>query len=35
MGSKLISKEILAKKDYEGLQKKMGETLELIKRIRA
>ncbi len=34
MGSKLISKEMLAKKDYEGLEKTVRETLALIQRIR-
>ncbi|ADV50365.1 bifunctional 4-hydroxy-2-oxoglutarate aldolase/2-dehydro-3-deoxy-phosphogluconate aldolase [Cellulophaga sp. E16_2] len=35
MGSKLISKEILANKDYAGLEKTVRETLALIKRLRA
>ena len=30
MGSKLISKEILANKDYQGLEKKVSDTLQLI-----
>jgi len=30
MGSKLISKEILANKDYQGLEKKVADTLQLI-----
>ncbi|MGW9685040.1 bifunctional 4-hydroxy-2-oxoglutarate aldolase/2-dehydro-3-deoxy-phosphogluconate aldolase [Flagellimonas sp. 2504JD1-5] len=34
MGSKLISKEIIANKDYKGLQEKVSETLELIKKLR-
>jgi 2-dehydro-3-deoxyphosphogluconate aldolase/(4S)-4-hydroxy-2-oxoglutarate aldolase len=34
MGSKLISKEVLANGDYEGLKAKVEETLELIKKIR-
>jgi 2-dehydro-3-deoxyphosphogluconate aldolase/(4S)-4-hydroxy-2-oxoglutarate aldolase len=34
MGSKLISKEILANKDMEGLQTKVKETLALIKNVR-
>ncbi|MDC6365903.1 MULTISPECIES: bifunctional 4-hydroxy-2-oxoglutarate aldolase/2-dehydro-3-deoxy-phosphogluconate aldolase [Flavobacteriaceae] len=34
MGSKLISKDILANKDYKGLQDKVQETLSLIKNIR-
>lgn len=34
MGSKLISKEILANGDYEGLKVKVAETLKLIKKIR-
>lgn len=34
MGSKLISKEILEKGDYEGLKVKVAETLKLIKKIR-
>ena len=35
MGSKLISKEILANKDYAGLETKVRETLALIKRLRS
>lgn len=35
MGSQLISKDILAEKDYEGLQKKVADTLLLIKELRA
>ncbi|QWX84766.1 bifunctional 4-hydroxy-2-oxoglutarate aldolase/2-dehydro-3-deoxy-phosphogluconate aldolase [Cellulophaga sp. HaHaR_3_176] len=35
MGSKLISKEILANKDYAGLEKTVRETLALIKKLRA
>jgi len=34
MGSKLISKEILANEDYEGLKAKVTDTLNLIKKIR-
>jgi len=34
MGSKLISKEILANEDFEGLKTKVAETLKLIKIIR-
>lgn len=34
MGSKLISKEILANKDFEGLQKKVADTMQLIAKIR-
>jgi 2-dehydro-3-deoxyphosphogluconate aldolase/(4S)-4-hydroxy-2-oxoglutarate aldolase len=34
MGSKLISKEVLANGDYQGLKVKVAETLELIKKIR-
>ena len=34
MGSKLISKEVLASGDYEGLKAKVAETLKLIKKIR-
>ena len=34
MGSKLISNEILANKDYNGLQKKVKNTLELIQKIK-
>ena len=34
MGSKLISNEILANEDYKGLQKKVKNTLELIKKIK-
>lgn len=35
MGSKLISKDILANKDYQGLEEKVKETLALIARLRA
>ena len=35
MGSKLIGKELLAKKDFSGLEKTVRETLALIKRLRA
>lgn len=34
MGSKLISKEVLASKDYKGLQQKVEETLDCIRRVR-
>ncbi|MDC6387711.1 bifunctional 4-hydroxy-2-oxoglutarate aldolase/2-dehydro-3-deoxy-phosphogluconate aldolase [Maribacter sp. PR1] len=34
MGSKLISKEVLANKDFNGLRKNVAETLQLIKTIR-
>jgi len=34
MGSKLISKEVLANQDFDGLQKSVSETLQLIKNIR-
>ncbi len=34
MGSQLISKEVLANRDYEGLKNKVAETLKLIKKIR-
>lgn len=34
MGSKLISKEVLANKDFNGLRKNIAETLQLIKTIR-
>jgi len=34
MGSKLISKEVLEQKDFEGLQKKVTNTLKLIEKIR-
>lgn len=34
MGSKLISKDVLAKKDFEELQKKVADTLRLIETIR-
>ena len=33
MGSKLISKAVMEKKDYEGLEKKVRTTLETIKRV--
>ena len=35
MGSKLISKTIIQNKDFEHLEKKVGETLALIKEIRS
>ena len=35
MGSKLITKELLAAKDYAGITKKVKETLELIRQIRS
>lgn len=35
MGSQLISKEILDNKDYSGLQERVSDTLELIKKLRA
>ena len=35
MGSKLITKELLAAKDYAGISKKVKETIEIIKQIRA
>lgn len=35
MGSQLISKDILANKDYAGLEAKVKDTLALIKRIRS
>ncbi|MCK5849573.1 MAG: bifunctional 4-hydroxy-2-oxoglutarate aldolase/2-dehydro-3-deoxy-phosphogluconate aldolase [Kiritimatiellae bacterium] len=34
MGSKLITKDLLAEKDYAGITKKVRETIELIKSIR-
>ena len=34
MGSKLISKEVIANKDYDGLEKMVRETLNLIKSLR-
>ncbi|GLU44840.1 bifunctional 4-hydroxy-2-oxoglutarate aldolase/2-dehydro-3-deoxy-phosphogluconate aldolase [Allomuricauda sp. NBRC 101325] len=34
MGSKLISKDVLDQKDFEGLQKKVSETIKLIEKIR-
>ncbi|MEC8635973.1 MAG: bifunctional 4-hydroxy-2-oxoglutarate aldolase/2-dehydro-3-deoxy-phosphogluconate aldolase, partial [Bacteroidota bacterium] len=34
MGSKLISNEILANEDFEGLKTKVAETLIVIKKIR-
>ncbi len=34
MGSQLISKDILANRDFEGLQQRVADTLALIKRIR-
>ena len=35
MGSKLITKELLAAKDYAGITKKVKETIAMIKQIRA
>lgn len=35
MGSKLITKELLAAKDYAGISKNVKEAVELIKKIRA
>jgi 2-dehydro-3-deoxyphosphogluconate aldolase/(4S)-4-hydroxy-2-oxoglutarate aldolase len=35
MGSKLITKELVAAKDYSGIMKKVRETLEIIKAVRA
>jgi len=34
MGSKLISKEVIANKDYKGLEKTVKETLDLIKKLK-
>ena len=34
IGSNLITKELLAAKDYAGLEKKVGETIALIRKIR-
>jgi 2-dehydro-3-deoxyphosphogluconate aldolase / (4S)-4-hydroxy-2-oxoglutarate aldolase len=34
MGSKLITKEMLAAKDYKGIEKKVADTIALIKKIR-
>ena len=34
MGSKLITKELLAAKDYKGIEKKVADTIALIKKIR-
>ena len=34
MGSKLISKDVLEQKDFEGLQRKVTDTLKLIEKIR-
>lgn len=34
MGSKLISKDVLEQKDFEGLQEKVADTLKLIEKIR-
>jgi len=34
MGSKLISKEVIANKDFEGLENKVRETLETIAKLR-
>ncbi len=35
MGSKLVTKELVAAKDYAGITKKVKETIEIIKSIRA
>jgi 2-dehydro-3-deoxyphosphogluconate aldolase/(4S)-4-hydroxy-2-oxoglutarate aldolase len=35
MGSKLITKELVAAKDYSGITKKVKETIEIIKAVRA
>lgn len=35
MGSKLISKEIIAKQDFEGLKQKVSEALQIIKEVRS
>jgi len=35
MGSKLISKEMLGNKDYAGIQAKVKDTIELVKKIRS
>ena len=35
MGSKLITKEMLAAKDYKGIEKKVADTIALIKKIRS
>ena len=34
IGSNLITKELLAAKDYAGIEEKVAETIALIKRIR-
>jgi 2-dehydro-3-deoxyphosphogluconate aldolase/(4S)-4-hydroxy-2-oxoglutarate aldolase len=34
IGSKLITKDLLAAKDYKGIEKKVAETLALVKKIR-
>ena len=34
IGSKMITKELLAAKDYKGIEKKVAETMALIKKIR-
>ena len=34
IGSKLVTKELLAAKDYKGIEKKVAETVALIKKIR-
>ena len=34
IGSKMITKELLAAKDYKGIEKKVAETIALIKKIR-
>jgi 2-dehydro-3-deoxyphosphogluconate aldolase/(4S)-4-hydroxy-2-oxoglutarate aldolase len=34
IGSNLITKELLVAKDYAGIEKKVAETIALIKRIR-
>jgi 2-dehydro-3-deoxyphosphogluconate aldolase/(4S)-4-hydroxy-2-oxoglutarate aldolase len=34
IGSKLITKELVAAKDFAGIKKKVAQTIELIKQIR-
>ncbi len=34
MGSKLVTKDLLAAKDYKGIEKKVAETLALVKKVR-
>jgi 2-dehydro-3-deoxyphosphogluconate aldolase/(4S)-4-hydroxy-2-oxoglutarate aldolase len=34
MGSKLVTKDLVAAKDWDGITKKVKETIEIIKQVR-